>query len=185
MLSHDQINKLVADWQAGPCQRLAGEIYRVMKRMIYKTAHARACGRPVVDDLSSIGAIALLQAMRTYDPSRGKFFSWARKRIQWAINNESRSLTLRARFDELDTDMRDDLEPADPSPSPESIAAWRTAFERVKAAVKPKRWDVVESRFFRDLTIQEAGERIGLTKQAAAYHERQAVEMLAKEMGLD
>lgn len=161
------------------------------------------------DDLVQAGMMGALRAMKTYDPARGRFSTyatpWIRQSIVREIQNHSRTIRvpvhqqfslfragkltteklarLDAPMSDGDTTLYDFLGKTD---DPTARLARSEANERVAAAItelNEKQRAVVQWRFGEEeLTLTEIGSRLGVSRARARQIEESALRALQREL---
>jgi RNA polymerase sigma factor (sigma-70 family) len=161
------------------------------------------------DDLVQAGMMGALRAIKTYDPARGRFSTyatpWIRQSIVREIQNNSRTIRvpvhqqfslyrsgkltteklarLDAPLSDGDTTLYDFLGKTD---DPTERLALSEAHERVLAAISElsdKQRAVVEWRFGEEeLTLTEIGSRLGVSRARARQIEESALRALQREL---
>jgi RNA polymerase sigma factor (sigma-70 family) len=161
------------------------------------------------DDLVQAGMMGALRAMKTYDPARGRFSTyatpWIRQSIVREIQNHSRTIRvpvhqqftlyrdgkltteklarLDAPLSDGDTTLYDFLGKTD---DPTARLARTEAHERVAAAItelNEKQRAVVQWRFGEEeLTLTEIGSRLGVSRARARQIEESALRALQREL---
>lgn len=164
-------------------------------------------------DLVQEGMIGLLNAIRSFDPSKGASLStWAnfyirgqvraalglgngsddkqRKRDRRENSKQSNYRPLGQSLDapvkgEGDTEMHDVI--ASDAPTPEDECAQAEAYAHARKAVtqairvlKPAELDVICDRFDNDVTLQEIGDRRGVTRERARQIEASGIARMRK-----
>lgn len=161
------------------------------------------------DDLVQAGMMGALRAIKTYDPARGRFSTyatpWIRQSIVREIQNHSRTIRvpvhqqfslfragkltteklarLDAPMSDGDTTLYDFLGKTD---DPTARLARSEAHERVVAALtelNDKQRAVVQWRFGEEeLTLTEIGSRLGVSRARARQIEESALRALQREL---
>lgn len=161
------------------------------------------------DDLVQAGMMGALRAMKTYDPTRGRFSTyatpWIRQSIVREVQNHSRTIRvpvhqqfnlyrdgkltteklvrLDAPLSDGDTTLYDFLGKTD---DPTERLARTETHERVVAAItelNDKQRSVVEWRFGEEeLTLTEIGSRLGVSRARARQIEESALRALQREL---
>lgn len=90
-MNEKTLTALVARFQARESDRTFARIYAEFEGLLVVLADARSGHR---DDLIQEAALGLLEAVRTFDPSRGvPFKAYARKRARWAVSKACRPIS--------------------------------------------------------------------------------------------
>jgi len=148
-----------------------GIVGAVAKRYV---RHAATLGFEL-GDLMSIGTIGLMKAVERFDPSRGKFrtyaFYWVEAEIQKQLRTPTRRRKRRPTVS-LDAPTADGLTLhdllADQKPSPFDDTATVQRRERVRSALKGLRERdrrIVRMAFFDEMTLAQIGDVIGVCRE--------------------
>ena len=186
---HEHLNALVVEWQRTREPRIAGEVYRRVRRLIYRIALASESRRHLADDLAGEAAITLFRAMDAYRPAKGKFASYFRRkavsRLGEYAHHDGRDAAMVPRLPDAALEEVPDGRPSilDALADREEFLTAREIVERIRHEFKPRMWHVLEGRLVYGKTYSELGAEIGKTKQAAAYLGRVAIETVADRVG--
>jgi len=96
-------------------RRAIGELIEAFEPLVAGVAHRHAAGVPL-NDLLQAGNVALLKAVPAYDPDKGRFASYAKKRVEGAIKREAGRLAakeLTGLADDVAVLAQDDLSDQD------------------------------------------------------------------------
>ena len=88
---------------AGRDRRAISELIEAFEPLVAGVARRHAAGVPL-NDLLQAGNVALLKAVPGYDPDKGRFASYAKKRVEGAIKREAGRLAAKER-----TGLTDDI----------------------------------------------------------------------------
>lgn len=180
-------------------EALTAFVRRTARRMICRIP---AGSRVTYDDLHSAGLLALVEASRRFDPSRGIAFPlFAYRRIQGAMLDELRSLDTvsreRRRAIRNGKDKRNAPPPPrlvelnaasavpDPMPDVEERVAARLSIARLTEARRrlPERLRLVlHLRMEADWTLRQIAERLGVTQGRVCQLVGEGVKRLRAEM---
>jgi RNA polymerase sigma factor (sigma-70 family) len=158
----------------------------------YKLAWAchrkrRSYGIPL-DELIGEALYALTYAAGRYDAARGILFcNYAgmviRHRLGQLVNNWRRF--GRAGDMPLDDDgLTAEHQVVDPAPDVQVQAAAVEEFERVRRSIPPRWWEVLRLRHVEGQTLEDIGERFGVTRQAVRQAEKRVRMKVRKAIGM-
>jgi len=143
---------------------------------------ARKRARPgePLDELISIGNLAVFDALRTYRPGKGQFYGWL---CCWLDGR----LRTRARGKAFDVASLEDVgvpEASDTTPLPDELLALHDdtlALRRALARLPSNQRTVVRG-YLEGLGFAEMAARLGCTRQHASFLFRQGLERLQREL---
>jgi RNA polymerase sigma factor (sigma-70 family) len=180
-MTHEQEVQLIKEAQSG-CKRSQLAIIKQYERLVHKLArkYAFTAVSHSHDDLAQEGFIGLLQAVRTYDPSRGaKFMTWAYYHVRGTITACGRSDRRQPKYPLSLEDCQRAYNIEDPTQEiilkedmPEGLVL--SLLESCCGGLNTKRAQVVIDRFGlfgnEELRNCEAAEKYGITKYAVNTH---------------
>ena len=178
--------------------------YGPLVRHVVASVTARRPNPADVDDLVAEGMMALVEALRRFDPSRSVAFStFAFHRVRGAVKDGLRKIEpttgRRARSasghrsgpnpgGELSrpspTPAREpDQLPDDHALRPDDVAARLEAYRRLAGAVAQlpdRERALIEAHYGEDLTLDAAGRRLGLSKSWSSRLHARAIDKLSR-----
>lgn len=180
-MTHDQEVQLIKEAQNG-CKRSQLALIRQYERLVHKLArkYAFTAVSHSHDDLAQEGFIGLLQAVKTYDPSRGaKFMTWAYYHVRGTITSCGRSDRRQPKYPFSLEDCQRAYNIEDPSQEiilkedmPEGLVI--ALLESCCGGLDTKRAKVVIDRFGllgnKELRNCECAEKYDITKYAVNTH---------------
>ena len=129
--------------------------------------------------------VARLQALRTFDPAKGKWSTWlhfyCRNRLKNPRQIAARRKAADAKRGRKSPQYQDDWKfDYMPDPRTETALNWedRAAVLAALARLRPRQRAVIEGRFFDGLTLTEVGDRIGVTRERTRQIQVEAIERL-------
>lgn len=171
---------------------MVGEHYGLGLALARKfVAYAGLDPRRHLETARDVAVEALFAAAERYNPNRARFGTLAGTAVYRKLSSHffagrrqvrAVSATDYSRAEE----GRDRLvDHADPGPDPADQAELAEALALVEAAVRKlpyRERDVIEMRYRRGLTLQEAGEELGVSRQAVQVRESQALARLRRRL---
>lgn len=166
-------------------------------RGIARKIHAQLGGRMPLDELVSLGSEGLVEAAYRFDPSTGaRFKTYAFYRIRGAMLDGVGTLAplTRSAYRRLRTHgvPAPDVRPTAPEPTEFAgttdtdgevyRAQMRALLERAIAELPAPQQEVIRACYFEDLTILDAGKRIGKSKSWACRLHARALADLRDEL---
>jgi RNA polymerase sigma factor (sigma-70 family) len=187
----------IADWKAGDI--LAGDrLVRMHAGLIHKASRRHQSARCELDDLIQICSIELLEAARSYDPTRGKFSSWAFILMEWKAGHFARAgryvvhvgeklqrtRCVHSRAVPLDTPIGDGVETlADRLTAPQPDAMIAVDVEALVATLPRRQQEVLRRRYIGDgATLLAIAESDGVTKERIRQIESEGIERLRQRV---
>jgi RNA polymerase sigma factor (sigma-70 family) len=159
--------------------RLAEKYVRLaLKWKFQNLGRASAIGMDP-SELESMALLALVEASRTYDPTRSRFSTWAIKVMNSFLGREYKKLQY-LKYGSGKIPQQFPLNEqgkafADPGETdPVEIVDLRRGLERLPRRIRL----VMEKRFIDDLTLQEVGLKLGVTKEYVRQLQNRGIEML-------
>lgn len=151
------------------------------------------------DDLLNSGYLALVDAVPSYDPEKGKFSTWLMYHLKTAFAETTGYRTKRQQLEpiryaySLDAPMRDDpksgslqevTEDPDAEIGLEAVEQriyrqqLHEAMEAAVSTLPERQADIIRRRYYLDQTLAEIGQELGISIEAARKHERKALREL-------
>lgn len=143
---------------------------------------ARKRARPgePLDELISIGNLAVFDALRTFRPGKGHFYGW----LCWWLDGRLRTRARGKAFDIASLEDASVPESIDTTPLPDDLLGLHDdtlALRRALARLPPNQRTVVRG-YLEGLGFAEMAARLGCTRQHANFLFRQGVERLQREL---
>lgn len=168
------------------------------------------CGKGVdFDDLVSEGSLGLMQAVDRFDPSLGKFSTyavfWIRQKLNRALSNHSRTIRLpcyvvtalnkagwqpegnktlehaaSVRCESLDSEEAREVAAPNKDDKPEQTVL--AALQDALFTLPKRDRYIISQRFFQDKTLEEVGTQLGLTRERVRQLQNRALKRLRIEM---
>lgn len=205
-LRAEQQKELATRIQSGETDLLA-ELWESVERLVAAKAQRviAAMGdsnRIEFDDLYNTGFLALCAAVKSYKPETGEFVPWFLLHLKNALAEATGYRTKRGRLDplrnavSLSTPIGDEEDgatlgdvTADPTATVEKVedaiyqAQLKTAIRDAMDCLPENLRDVLECRYWKNLTFQEIAERRGVSRSRASVMERNGLYTLRRRRG--
>lgn len=139
--------------------------------------------------LRNAGMMAVLQASRDFDGSRGSFSHYAWQKIRWAMLDELRMMEdaprskIKGIRENIDLDDLEDANQSDPA----TMAEWVDiiGLESLMEILKPKEKQVLMLIYFRGHKQAEVARLMGITQPRIWQIQNQALLRLRKRLKID
>lgn len=134
-------------------------------------------GESVEDsDLYAAGCLALVEAARTFDPSKSRFSTWASRIVLQRVVDE-----MRRSCDPVDAPLPDEFPSENGGEMPvhlvEGILALRKSDSREERAGKR----LLRGRYLEEKTLAQLGREMGVSKEAARKRVDSAISMIREQ----
>jgi len=160
-------------------QQLAADNVGLVYRFARQYAHRLGLDP---DEAVSDGMMALLRAVRTFDPNRGyRFSTYATRAIIRAVYSTRKRDMVQRRDHRRCVGL--DAAPVPAYCEPENMAVYRDDLDAAMATLKPRERAVIAGRFGRGETLAEVAGQLRLTKERIRQIQIAAVAKLAEAMG--
>lgn len=155
-LAEGEDAELARRWRVNGDQAAFDLLVSSHLRMVLKAARKIKAKDLSLDDLISIGSVALATAARSYDPDRGlRFATFARRPVQWAMWDAARpniaggyavsTVSLDAPTGEEGETSLDRLE--SPAEDDDGLGAVRARLTRAMRRLEPREMQIIELRY--------------------------------------
>lgn len=159
-----------------------------------QSCHPQGRGSLTLDDLIAEGVFGLIHAARNFDPSRGCKFStpavwWIRQAMQRAVLGKAHMIRIPAYqrgkvsvpVSQADDDWAKVIKDESAGPEDEAIAGeQRAEVAGLLRRLSKQYQDVIRWRFYDGLTLEQIGQRLGISKERVRQIEAKALAIMRR-----
>ena len=201
-MANEELAALIQTGERERVIELWEQVYRFTQRQARRWALALEgrCG-VTLEDLQQCAFLALLDAVDGFDPGRGmSFMGWYALHLKAAFTEATGQRTQKARRDPMQGALSLDAPLTDSAGDPFTIAdtipdaaaeaaildvderdrrkALHAALCNALQRLTEDQQEVIRCRYYRDLTMDQTGRPLGMTKSAAQQTEQKALRVL-------